>query len=68
MDLSRIINMVINAVFRTVVRRGVDAGMNYATGKGKRAADRTPAEDSQAQDAKALAKRGRQAAQISRKL
>ncbi len=68
MDLSRIINMIINMVVRKLVGKGVDAGINYAVGKGKPAAEMTPEELAQAQDAKQTAKRARQAANLVKRI
>ena len=68
MDLSRIINMIINMVLRKVVGKGVDAGINYAVGRGKPAEELTPEERAQGQEAKALAKRARQAAGLARRI
>jgi hypothetical protein len=66
--MDRIIQMIINTVLRQLVNRGVKSGIDYATRRGKPADQMTPAERQQSQDAKALAKRARQAANIARKL
>lgn len=68
MDLSRILDMVIKTVVRRLVGRGVDAGINLVAGRGKPAADLTPEEVQQAKEAKAAAKRARQAAGLMRRL
>lgn len=68
MDLSRILNMVINTVVRRLVGRGVDAGINYVAGRGKPATDLTPEELEQAREARAAAKRARQAAGLMRRI
>jgi hypothetical protein len=68
MDLSRILNMVINMVIRKLVGRGVDAGINYAAGRGRPAEDMTPEEAAQAQEARAISKRARQAAGLAKRL
>lgn len=40
MDLSRILNMVINIVLRRLISRGVDAGFGLVSGLGRRRKDR----------------------------
>lgn len=66
--MDRIIQMIINAVLRQLVNRGVKSGIDYATRSGKPASDLTPEDRAQSQDAKALAKRARQAANLARRL
>ena len=66
--MDRIISMIINAVIRQFVSRGVKAGIDHVAGKGKPASLMTPEEKSQSQDAKQAAKRARQAANLARRL
>lgn len=66
--MDRIIQMIINAVLRQLVNRGVKSGIDYAARGGKPASQMTPDERAQTQDAKALANRARQAANLARKL
>ncbi len=66
--MGRIIQMIINAVLRQLVSRGIKSGIDYASRRGKPASDQTPEEIAPSQDAKALAKRARQAANLARKL
>ena len=66
--MDRIIQMVINAVLRQLVNRGVKSGIDYAARGGKPASAMTPQERAQSQDAKALAKRARQAANLAKRL
>ena len=66
--MDRIIQMIINAVLRQLVNRGVKSGIDYATRGGKPVSQMTPEDRAQTQDAKALAKRARQAANLARKL
>ena len=66
--MDRIIQMIINAVLRQLVNRGVKSGIDYATRGGKPVSQMTPDERAQTLDAKALAKRARQAANLARKL
>lgn len=68
MDLSRIINMVINLFLRKVVSRGIDAGIDYAAGKAKAPQEMTPSEQEQARIARETAKRAKQAASLTRRL
>ena len=66
--MDRVIQMIINAVLRQLVNRGVKTGIDFAARGGKPASKQSPAERAQSQDAKALAKRARQAANLARKL
>ena len=66
--MDRIIQMIFNAVLRQLVNRGVKTGIDYAARGGKPASQMTPQDRAQTQDAKALAKRARQAANLARKL
>lgn len=66
--MDRMIQMIINAVIRQLVNRGVKTGIDYAARGGKPANQMTPEERAQTQDAKALANRARQAANLARKL
>ena len=66
--MDRIIQMIINAVLRQLVNRGVKSGIDYASRGGKPVSQMTPDERAQTLDAKALAKRARQAANLARKL
>ena len=66
--MDRIIQMIINAVLRQLVNRGVKSGIDYAARGGKPVSQMTPEDRAQTQDAKALAKRARQAANLARKL
>ncbi len=66
--MDRIINMVINLFLRKVLSRGIDAGIDYAAGKGKSRQEMTPEELSTAAAARDTAKRARQAANLARRL
>lgn len=66
--MDRIIQMIINAVLRQVVNRGVRSGIDYATRGSKPTSAMTPQERAQSQDAKSLARRARQAANLARRL
>ena len=68
MDLSKIIQMVINLVLRKVINRGVDAGINYASKRGKTDDQMTPEDLQQAKSAKEMAKRAKQAINVGRKI
>lgn len=65
MNLNRILSMIVNAVVRRVVNRGVAAGMTFA--ERKLQADHRTTPDA-GQGARAAAKRARKAAQITRRL
>ena len=66
--MERILQMIINAVIRQLVNRGVKSGIDYASRGGKPASELTQEERAQSVDAKALAKRARQAANLARRL
>ena len=66
--MDRIIQMVINAVLRQVINRGVKTGIDYAARGGKPAAAMTPEERLQSQNAKEIARRARQAANLAKRL
>ena len=66
--MDRIISMIINAVIRQFVSRGVKAGISHVAGKGKPVSQMTPEERKQSTDAKQMAKRARQAANLARRL
>ncbi len=66
--MERILQMIINTVIRQLVNRGVKTGIDYAARGGKPASDLTPEERARTTDAKALAKRARQAANLARRL
>lgn len=68
MDMNRIVQMVINLFIRKVVNKGVDMGIDYASRRGKPVAEMTPEDHAQAQSAKAMAKRAKQAARLTRRL
>lgn len=68
MDLSKIIQMVINLVLKKVINRGVDAGIDYASKRGKSDDQMTPEDLQQAKSAKEMAKRAKQVINVGRKL
>ncbi len=65
--MDRVIQMILNVVLRQLISRGVKTGMNYAT-RNSTADEATPANRHQSQEAKAMAKRARQAANLARRL
>ena len=66
--MDRILQMILNAVLRQFINRGVKTGIDYAARRGKPASQMTHEERAQSQDARALAKHARQAANLARKL
>jgi hypothetical protein len=64
MDFGRLLQMVLNMV----LRRSINTAIRHTAAKGKAPKDMTPAERDQARQARALAKRARQAARITRRL
>jgi len=78
MNLNQILSMVMNTLMRKAVNKGINAGMGHLA-KGKKPAGpavktaaKTPASDgktaAQAKAGRDMAKRARQAAQITRRL
>jgi len=80
MNLNKIVSMVMNTLMRKAVNKGVNAGMGYLSKRGTKPAStaaKTPVSDGKtAAQAKAtqskagrdMAKRARQAAQVTRRL
>lgn len=68
MDFSRIIQMILNRLLRRAVNTAVDHGIDYAARRGKPADQMTAADHAQAQEARVMAKRARQAAKLTRRL
>lgn len=63
MDLNGLFNMLA----RMVARSAVDAGVDYATRRGKPEAEMTPEEREQARKARELAQRAREVSKITRR-
>ncbi len=68
MNLSKLIQMVINIVMRKAINKGVAVGVGYASRRGKSQGAMTPDDLAQAHDAKQMAERAKQAAKLARKL
>ena len=68
MNLNQIINMIVRTVMRRVVNHGINKGIDYASRRGQPKADAGRGDHGQSKDARALAKRARQAAKITRRL
>ncbi len=69
MDLTKLLQMIVNTLLRRLISRGIDAGINKVSGSAKKPAqDLTPEEREQAKAARDLAKRARQAAKLTRRL
>jgi hypothetical protein len=65
--MDRVIQMIINAVLRQLISRGVKSGIDHAT-RNSRLNDATPANRQQSQNAKDMARRARQAANLAKRL
>ncbi|MBP9182043.1 MAG: hypothetical protein KBF78_02835 [Fuscovulum sp.] len=66
--MERFLTQILNMVFRKFLNRGINAGIDHLSRRGKPPAEMTPAERQQAQQARDLAKRARQAARLTRRL
>ena len=61
-------NGLINMVIRMVMRRGINAGINYAARRGQDPRTMTPAERAKAGEAKALAGKARKGARLAKRM
>lgn len=68
MNMNQLINMMIRMVMQKLMNFGIRKGTQLAAGKGKPAAEMTPAERKAARDMRAAVKRARQAARITRRI
>ncbi len=68
MNLNQLVNMVIRTVTRRLINMGINKGIDYASRKGKPRAGAAGGDRGQSKDARAVAKRARQAAKITRRL
>jgi hypothetical protein len=67
MDLSRIIQMVVNILLRRFMGRAINSGIDYAARRGRDASELTQAEREQAKSAKDLAQRARKLSRLTRR-
>lgn len=68
MNIERLITMAVNIVTRRLINFGINKGVDAVARKGKPKGRMTAEDRKQVQDARALAKRARQAAKITRRL
>jgi len=68
MNANQMINMVMRLFIRKVMNRGIDAGLKYATRRGKKPENMTPEDQAQERAGKETAKRARQAAKLGRRI
>ncbi|MGO4914954.1 hypothetical protein [Pseudogemmobacter sp. W21_MBD1_M6] len=68
MDMTKLINMIVNIVTRKLINTGVNKGIEVASRRGKTAAAMTPADHTQAKAGKDAAKRARQMARMARRI
>lgn len=66
--MDRLLQMIISMVMRQLINRGVKSGIDYAARRGKPADEMTPEDRTLGQDAKTMAKRARQAANLARRM
>lgn len=66
--MERIIRMIMNRLLRKGINFGVDKAMKLTSTSAKPAKDISPADRSQAQRARDVSKRARQAAKLTRRL
>ncbi|OYX44260.1 MAG: hypothetical protein B7Z02_05750 [Rhodobacterales bacterium 32-67-9] len=68
MKLNQIVDMIVRTVMRRVINLGINKGIDYASRRGQQKPGAGGGDHSQSRDARALAKRARQAAKITRRL
>ena len=68
MNLNQFLNMLTRLVMRRLVNSGISQGLRYARRWGGSKKPPTASADAQTRDARALEKRARQAAKITRRL
>ena len=68
MNLDRIISMAVNIVMRKVLSRGIDAGFDAVSRRGRRPEDMSAQELAQAQEAKKNARRAQKAMKAGRRI
>ena len=68
MDFARLFQMLGNRLVRSLVSKGVSAGVDYAARGGKTKAEMTPEERAQAAQGKATAKKARSMAKLARRI
>lgn len=68
MDLTKLINMIVNIVTRKLINTGVNKGIEVASRRGKAKADMTSADHTQAKAGKDAASRARQMAKAARRI
>ena len=68
MDMTKLIQMIVNIFLRKVVSKGVNMGVDHIARKGKPADQMTAADHTSAKAAKDAAKRARQSARLTGRL
>lgn len=68
MNINQLINMFMRIFTRKIMNRGIDAGFDYASGRGKSREDMTPQEKAQARQAKQSARKAKQGAKLIRRI
>lgn len=68
MDLTRILNQIVNQLIRRFVNIAVDKGVDYAARRGKEPAAMTEDEKAQAKSGKDMARRMRDVQKVTRRL
>ena len=67
MQIDRLFMMLLRRLLGPLLNRGIEKGIDLATGGGKAPADMTPDERARARQGKQLARRARQAARLTRR-
>ncbi|AWD20451.1 hypothetical protein [Pseudogemmobacter blasticus] len=67
MDFNRLLTQLVNMFLRQIMNRGIKTGIDYASRRGKPAAQMTPEERQKARQSRTLAEQARRAAQMLRR-
>ncbi len=68
MDISRLLQMILNIFLRKIITKGIDTGITIAANRGKSPDEMTPAEREQARKARDLGKNARKLSSLARRI
>ena len=68
MDISRLLQMIVNIFLRKIISKGIDTGITMAANRGKSPDEMTPQDREQARKARDLGKNARKLSSLARKI
>ena len=68
MDISRLLQMIVNTFLRKIISKGIDTGITMAANRGKSPDEMTPQDREQARKARDLGKNARKLSSLARKI